>query len=180
MQKIIIQECNVEKREIEIPEIDEELRKSVIELTMPNVQEINRSQRKIQRQEAINNIVKSENKNAILYGPLEIDTGEEVKVYTKNGIASRIGKRVKTSDICVGEAVGIIRYSKQIIPTLLQTMNNLFEKNPLAEHEDLTQLMCDKGIMDLVSTNNLPWIEIDFLEDIEKARVEIIKEIENA
>jgi len=131
-------------------------------------------------QDILKRIINSKYANAILFGPLETDTGEEVKVYTNNSIMTYIGKKVQTKDKCLGEAVGIVKYSKATIPVLIATMEELFARNPSAEHEDLTQLMCAKKIMYPVSTDNLPWKEIDFVEDVETAKTKVLEAIENA
>ncbi len=114
--------------------------------------------------------LESKKKNIIVFGPLSGNSGEEVKVYVDKGFATKIGKDIKTTDKCVGEAVGIVKYSKTTIPSLIFEMEKLFSENDKAEHEDLTQKMCNLGVMEVVSTGNLQWIEIDFPEDVDKAR----------
>lgn len=123
------------------------------------------------------NLLGSDNENAILYGPLSGDSGEEVKVYVDNGFATNIGKYVKTKDKCIGEAVGIVKYSKKAIPALMAEMEGLFLENHRSEHEDLTQRMCNKRIMRAISTGDLPWLEIDFPEDVDIAKNEVLTEI---
>ncbi|MFA5142288.1 MAG: phosphocholine cytidylyltransferase family protein [Candidatus Woesearchaeota archaeon] len=118
--------------------------------------------------------------NALLVGRLEKDSGEEVKVYVYAGKASKIGKKVtpSPSDKLEGEAIGIVKYSDAIIPHLIFQMENMMSINKMAEHEDLSQLICNNGQMGIVKTDRT-WMEIDFPEEVKIAREIIFPKIYN-
>jgi len=119
--------------------------------------------------EMLKRLMESKHKDAILVSKLEQDTGEEVKVYVENGKVTKISKQ-RINEKLIGEAVGIVKISKENRKLLLEEIDKLSGKSKLnMEHEDSTQILCDKEIMNYVFVDK-PWIEIDFIKDVKKAR----------
>ena len=93
---------------------------------------------------------------------------EEMKIQVNNGKVKNMSKSLTKFS---GENVGIVKFSKKGAEKLLQTVEanvkagivNVpipYAFDQLAKHSSLFG----------VSTGKLPWIEIDFVEDLEKAR----------
>lgn len=125
----------------------------------------------------------SNHENIVLVGNMQIDTGEEIKVFGKRGVAKKIGRgsdiqnNIKEASL-IGEAIGIVKISSKYIKQMIENMDwNMKNKKFSMSHEDLTQTMCEKNLMNYVSIGDLPWIEIDFHEDILKAEKEVYPKI---
>lgn len=102
---------------------------------------------------------------------------EEMKVKVTNEKVSDLSKAMdpQTAD---GENVGIVKFSALGSRILFQKIDELVQKNivnvwaPLAFRE-----ICSYFSIYAVSTADLPWVEIDFPLDLEKARNEIYPKI---
>jgi len=114
--------------------------------------------------------VRDTGRSSVLVAPLDFDSGEEVKVTQKDGQATAIGKTVATPDPVAGEAVGIVKITAADLPLVLQLMDDLIGADPGAEHEELSQSLCDHGRLWVHSSGGLSWLEIDFPEDVQRAR----------
>lgn len=123
-------------------------------------------------------LIDLEYENAVIVGRLNVDTGEEMKVFGENGIAKNIGRGIDIKGgQLVGEAVGIVKISSKHIKPLVENMGLLVENKEFMSHENLTHVMCQKNLMNYVHVEDLPWVEIDFREDIEKAKKETYPKI---
>jgi L-glutamine-phosphate cytidylyltransferase len=111
-----------------------------------------------------------EDKSCLLVGPLAVDSGEEVKVAQRRGLATAIGKIVDSLDPLAGEAVGVVKIAAPDVPLALQLMDDLVRANQLAEHEELSQALCDRQCLWVRDIGDSSWLEIDFPEDVVRAR----------
>lgn len=109
-------------------------------------------------------------KSSLLVGPLAGDSGEEVKVSHRHGQATAVGKSLVTDDPVAGEAVGIVKIAAADVAITLQLMDELVQANQAAEHEELSQALCDRHRLWVHDIGNLSWLEIDFPEDVVRAR----------
>jgi len=117
-------------------------------------------------------LVEADFPNCLLVdGRLE-DTGEEVKVVASSERrVTELGKRVGASSgrIC-GECVGIFKFSSKAGILLERALHAAVRFNPRVEYEQVfDQLLGDIDIR-CVETGDLPWLEIDFSHDVERAR----------
>lgn len=93
---------------------------------------------------------------------------EEMKIQVKNGKVARISKALREFD---GENLGIVKFSKKGAHRLLRTVEATVKAGivnvpiPYAFHQ-----LAKHYSLFVVSTEKLPWIEIDFVEDLQKAR----------
>ncbi len=105
---------------------------------------------------------------------------EEVKMITDNNkFVKEIGKKLDPEK-CAGEFIGIGRFTENILEKFkekLQTGINNNQENNYFEYA--VDLLCREVKIQAVSTDNLPCIEIDFPEDLEKAESEILPKIDN-
>lgn len=111
-----------------------------------------------------------EERSQLLVGFLGADSGEEVKVTHRGGLATAVGKTIATGDPLAGEAVGVVKVASPDVPLALQLMDDLVRANPSAEHEELSQTLCDRRRLWVKDIGKLSWLEIDFPEDVIRAR----------
>lgn len=103
-----------------------------------------------------------------------VDTGEEVKVVGQGGVVYDIGKEVWDRWRCVGEYVGMFRLTPEGVSVLRDELQNLkCDGTVKAEYEEGLRSMVKKHRVYYITTDGLPWIEIDFAEDLEAARTRI-------
>ena len=104
---------------------------------------------------------------------------EEVKVVCKNHIIQRIGKNLDKS-ACYGEFIGIAKFSKEVIPSFKEKLDEVIQNDRLENEyfEAAVDRMLIAGVeIEAVDVGDLPCIEIDFPEDLERARREIYPQI---
>lgn len=124
----------------------------------------------------------SSHPDALLLSDTEIAPlgDEEMKVKVKDQLVVDISKAMDPSD-ADGENVGVVKFSANGAKLLVEYMNKLIEAGAtrdwaprafreFAQHHPLYAL----------STRGLPWIEIDFPEDYQRAVKEIFPLIEGA
>ncbi|MBW1918435.1 MAG: phosphocholine cytidylyltransferase family protein [Deltaproteobacteria bacterium] len=109
-------------------------------------------------------------KSCLLVGPLTEDSGEEVKVYHHQGQVTAIGKNLKTEGTLAGEALGIVKIAAPEVPLALELMAELVQANQQAEHEELSQALAQHQRIWVQNIGDLSWLEIDFPEDVIRAR----------
>ena len=115
-------------------------------------------------------LTSQEEKSHVLVGSLGVDSGEEVKVAHQGGLATAVGKTIANEDPLAGEAVGVVKIASPDVPLTLQLMADLVRANPLAEHEELSQTLCEQRRLWVRDIGKLSWLEIDFPEDVIRAQ----------
>ena len=108
--------------------------------------------------------------------------GEEpVKVAVRNGVIVDFGKKIGTGfDFC-GESVGFFWLSACMVEAIIARIQSYLEQG----HRDIPYEDAIRDVMGAPSDNGfsfeditgLPWIEIDFADDIEQARNVILPRI---
>lgn len=102
---------------------------------------------------------------------------EEMKVRVRDGRIGDISKEMDPAE-ADGENVGIVKFSAEGSNALFKKVDELVENGTVKAWAPLAfQKLCPSVALYAVSTNGLPWIEIDFPEDLEKARNEIYPKI---
>jgi choline kinase len=102
---------------------------------------------------------------------------EEMKVKVKNDRIVDISKSMDPK-IADGENVGIVKFSSGGIKVLYKMVNDLIRDGVVNAWAPLAfQKICSSYNLYAVSTEGLPWSEIDFPEDLEKVRTEIYPSI---
>ncbi|MEW6127527.1 MAG: phosphocholine cytidylyltransferase family protein [Acidobacteriota bacterium] len=130
----------------------------------------------------LTNLLESSYKNALLMEPvnrLEMLLGdEEMKVKVEGERVIEINKTMKP-DEADGENLGIVKFGKSDAPVLVNIMDALISGGclrdwaPRAFGEFATMRH-----LNVIGTAGLPWIEIDYPEDYQKALHEILPNIE--
>ena len=92
---------------------------------------------------------------------------EEMKVITEGSRILEISKRIPP-ERANGEYIGITKISKRVLGVLKDTTEEVMEeKGAGVFYEDAFQRMIDSGYeIHYVSTNGLPWVEVDFPHEI--------------
>lgn len=105
---------------------------------------------------------------------------EEMKVKVKEGKICNISKEIDPEE-ADGENVGIVKFSVEGIKVLFKKVDELVGEGVVNAWAPLAfQKICLYHDLYCVSTEGLPWIEIDFPEDLEKARKETYPAICNS
>ncbi|HET9491943.1 MAG TPA: phosphocholine cytidylyltransferase family protein [Methylomirabilota bacterium] len=107
------------------------------------------------------------------------DTGEEVKLYTRGDRVIALGKKVVPDawDV-VGEGVGFFKCGAEAGPDLVCLLDRVIaESDGLAEYEDALNLLVQRRHIGWADVTGLPWTEIDFAEDLRRARDEVLSKI---
>lgn len=107
------------------------------------------------------------------------DTGEEVKYYTRGARVIALGKKVVPERWeRVGEGVGFFKCGAEAAPEVVQRLARVVEESSgRAEHEDAFHLLAQEHHVGWIDVTGLPWTEIDFLEDLRRAREEVLPRV---
>lgn len=124
-------------------------------------------------------LIVSPKKSCFLMDADFIDTGEEQKLGVVNDRVLTITKgELNGSFDLVGEAVGFLKLSKKDAMLLADKLSDDV-KNGIdnCEHEEVYDRMLNDCNVGYETVNGLPWIEIDFPEDVQKAENLIIPKL---
>ena len=126
-------------------------------------------------------LVNSNKKNCFLLDR-NIEKGEEpVKICIKKDHIYDFGKKIKKDFDFYGESVGFFKFSYEISKELLIKTKEVMKSNSNAAYEEAIRLIIkntDSNNFGYEDITNLPWIEIDFPKDLEKAKNKILLEID--
>jgi choline kinase len=107
------------------------------------------------------------------------DTGEEVKIYVRDGRVIALGKKVvpRAWDR-VGEGIGFFKCGPDAGHQLIGLLEQVIEDSQgMCEYEDALHLLVSRQRVEAVSVTGLPWTEVDFAEDMRRAQTEIFPAI---
>ena len=126
-------------------------------------------------------LVNSKKKNCFLLDR-NIEKGEEpVKVCIKKDHIYDFGKKIKKDFDFYGESVGFFKFSYEISKELLIKAKEVMRLDSNEMYEEAIRLIIkntDLNNFGYEDITNLPWIEIDFPKDLEKAKNKILLEID--
>jgi L-glutamine-phosphate cytidylyltransferase len=129
--------------------------------------------------ELLRRLVDSPAPSAVLSDRGFEDTGEEVKVYTAGDRVIALGKKVVPPTWeRIGEGVGFFKCSPATAPELRDRLERaLHEGGGGNEYEDALHLLVLDHPVGWVDVTGLPWTEVDFAEDLRRARDEVLPRI---
>ena len=130
-------------------------------------------------QELLARLLASPDPNAIAVDERFQDTGEEQKVICEDGWVVEVTKKVSGDPRIRGEAVGFLRLCAEAAEVLRGVLEEFIEtgKDTL-EYEDAFRELAVEVPIGVVEVGDLPWIEIDFEEDLSRARDKILPQVE--
>ena len=99
------------------------------------------------------------------------DTGEEVKLYTIGPCVVALGKKfVPEYWETVGEGVGFFKCAREHgVEFVRQLADSLEETGGVNEYEDALHRLLSRVAVGWVDVTGLPWTEVDFVEDWQRA-----------
>ena len=129
--------------------------------------------------ELLRRLLRAESPNCLLVDSRLEDTGEEVKVVVRpDGRVLGLGKSVRAEGRVAGESVGIFKFDDSAGHRLVTHLRAMSEADPDVEYEmAICELAKDCELVP-VSADGLAWIEIDFPEDLERARAHVYPRLE--
>jgi choline kinase len=125
-------------------------------------------------------LISSQHENALLASyESRVPLGdEEMKVKVREGVVIDISKQMDPAE-ADGENVGIVKFGPSGAPLLIEQMDALISAGNLkAWAPRAFREFARTQQLHAISTRGYPWIEIDFPEDYERARNEILPAIE--
>ncbi len=107
------------------------------------------------------------------------DTGEEVKYCIRGDRVIGLGKKMVVEGAeLVGEGVGFFKSGAEAGPELVRLLERVIaESAGRSEYEDALHLLVQAHHVGWVDVSGLPWTEIDFVEDLRRAREEVLPRI---
>jgi len=107
------------------------------------------------------------------------DTGEEVKLYTRGERVIALGKKtVPEAYESVGEGVGFFKCGAAAGPEFVSAMEHVIATGDgLNEYEDALHILLQRVHVSGVDVTGLPWTEIDFVEDLQRAEDEVLARV---
>jgi choline kinase len=131
-------------------------------------------------QELLARLLASTDPNAMAVDERFQDTGEEQKVICEDGWVVEVTKKVSGDPRVRGEAVGFLRLSAEAAEVLRSILEEFIEtgKDSL-EYEDAFRELAAEEPIGVIEVGDLPWIEIDFEEDLARAREQMLPQVES-
>jgi len=117
--------------------------------------------------------------NAFLIDEEFEDTGEEVKIYVQDGRVIALGKKVVPPawDL-VGEGIGFLKCGPEAGGRLVALLEQVIaESHGHSEYEDALHLLVAQARVAALRVGGLPWTEVDFAVDLDRARTEVFPRI---
>lgn len=107
------------------------------------------------------------------------DSGEEVKLYTRGDRVIGLGKKaVPDAWETMGEGVGFFRCGAEAAPHLVPLLERVIaDTDGAGEYEDALHPLVQTSYAGWVDVTGLPWTEIDFVEDLRRAREDVLPRI---
>jgi L-glutamine-phosphate cytidylyltransferase len=107
------------------------------------------------------------------------DTGEEVKLYTRGDRVIALGKKaVPEAWEAVGEGVGFFKCGAAAGPEFVRAMEEVIATGDgLNEYEDALNILLQRSHVGWVDVTGLPWTEIDFAEDLQRAEDDVLPRV---
>ena len=123
----------------------------------------------------LSRLIHSRHPNAFLLDPRSESTGEEMMLMVKGGRVHRIARKVDGKYDLLGEGVGFLKVSRKDLPMLEEALASLITAGHHdADYENAIDLFLQKTNVGYEPVGSLPWTEVDFPEDVERAEREIL------
>ena len=123
----------------------------------------------------LDRLVASSQSNALLMDETVTQQTEECMVVMRQGRVVALSKHVPEEYDLVGEGVGFLRVEHAAVPRLLRSVEMRVNQGRLdMEYEDALEDFFREVPVGVEKIGGLPWIEIDFPEDLERAEQDIL------
>lgn len=130
--------------------------------------------------EALRRLVESPLPSAFLMDRSARASGEEMMLSARGGRVHRIARRVDPAGYdAVGEGVGFLKVSRADQAALVQVLDDLLAAGEEdRDYEDALDRFLGRATVGFEDVTDLPWTEVDFLEDLERAQREVLPAVE--
>ncbi len=123
----------------------------------------------------LDRLITSQYSNALLMDETVTQQTEECMVVVREGRVVALSKHVSKEYDLVGEGVGFLRVEHAAVPSLLRSVETRVHQGLLdMEYEDALEDFFRETPVGVEKIGSLPWIEIDFPEDLKRAEQEIL------
>lgn len=129
--------------------------------------------------EILARLVRSLKSSALLMDETVKQESEECMIAAQDGRVLSLSKVLPTSYDEAGEGVGFLKVQKQDVPPLLRSVQTCIDAGKLdMEYEDALTAFFQDVPVGYEKIGGLPWVEIDFPEDLQKAASQILPTME--
>lgn len=126
----------------------------------------------------IERLVHSTHANCFLLDGSAVNTGEEQMLLTRGGRVLDIVRGGSGDFDLVGESVGFLKVARDDAPLLRTILTDLVAQGrDMIEHEEAFPIFLAQRVVGFERVDDLPWTEIDFPEDLERAEREVLSRI---
>ncbi len=120
-------------------------------------------------------LINSPHPNAFLLDEREAGSGEEMMLMVKGKRVVRISRKINPDCDHAGEGVGFMKLSGRDAPRLREAVERLVgEGRQASDYEEAIDLFLSGAVAGYEPVGDMPWTEIDFPEDIDRAEREIL------
>lgn len=125
--------------------------------------------------EILRRLVSSPYENALLMDETVKQTGEECMVVVAGGRVIALTKKVPEQYDYAGEGVGFLKVRHADTPRLVSSLRSYIDKGSWdMEYEDGLLEYFQEVRVGHEKIGGLPWTEIDFIDDVKKAELEVL------
>lgn len=126
-------------------------------------------------QEILRRLVSSPSENALLMDETVKQTGEECMVVVSGGRVIALTKNMPEQYDYAGEGVGFLRIRHADTPRVVSSLRDYIDRESWdMEYEDALRQYFQDVRVGHERIGGLPWTEIDFIEDVQKAELEVL------
>ncbi len=120
-------------------------------------------------------LVESSHENVLLMDETVRQTGEECMVVVAGGRVIALTKKMPDRYDYAGEGVGFLRVRHADTPHMVESLRSHIDKGSWnMEYEDALQQFFQTVKVGHEKIGGLPWTEIDFVEDVKKAELDVL------
>lgn len=126
----------------------------------------------------LSRLVYSDHENAVLLDPRVTPSGEEMMLAARQGRVWHLGRRVPGIWDTVGESVGFYKFTEEASRRLRQSVEHCIRQGKVhADYEHALLPILWEFTIGYELVKDLPWIEIDTPDDVERAEREIMPQL---
>ena len=126
----------------------------------------------------ITRLLRSPHANCFLLDGSAENTGEEQMLLTRGGRVLNIVRGGSGDFDVIGESVGFLKVSRSDAPLLRSILEDLVAQGrDTIEHEEAYPIFLSQRVVGFERIDDLPWTEIDFPEDLQRAEQDVLPRI---
>ncbi len=123
-------------------------------------------------------LMASSHPNALLMDDTVVQDTEECMVVVRQGRVIALTKQMPETYDEAGEGVGFLKLSRHDAPSLLKSVGERIDQGFLdMEYEDALRDFFQATLVGVEKIGGLPWIEIDFPEDVARAQNDVLPKL---